>query len=129
MRVLLVGTADDRARVRAEIEHGSLSILGEFATLAQARSSRLVVDAIVLAAQTRQAADELADDIDEPLTAREREVLDLLVQGLSNKGIGARLGISAETVKFHVATICGKLEASNRTDAVRRAVRRGLVSL
>jgi DNA-binding NarL/FixJ family response regulator len=48
---------------------------------------------------------------------------------LPNKGIAARLGISDQTVKFHVAAIMGKLDASNRTDAVRRAVRQGLVSL
>ena len=40
-----------------------------------------------------------------------------------------RLGISDQTVKFHVAAICGKLGAANRTDAVRRAIRRGLVSV
>ncbi|MGH9331753.1 MAG: helix-turn-helix domain-containing protein, partial [Vicinamibacterales bacterium] len=56
-------------------------------------------------------------------------VLDLLAQGLPNKSIAARLAISDQTVKFHVASICGKLGAANRTDAVRRAVRSGLISL
>ena len=65
----------------------------------------------------------------EPLTAREREVLALLAEGLPNKGIAAALHISDQTVKFHVAAIIGKLGASNRTDAVRRAVRQGLVTL
>ena len=69
------------------------------------------------------------DAVQEPLTPREIEVLELLAEGLPNKGIAARLGISDQTVKFHVAAIMGKLGASNRTDAVRRAVRRGLVSL
>jgi DNA-binding NarL/FixJ family response regulator len=69
------------------------------------------------------------ETIQEPLTPREIEVLELLAEGLPNKGIAARLGISDQTVKFHVAAIMGKLDASNRTDAVRRAVRRGLVSL
>lgn len=67
--------------------------------------------------------------VEEPLTVREVEVLELLADGLSNKAIAARLGISDQTVKFHVAAICGKLGAANRTDAVRRAIRRGLVSL
>jgi DNA-binding NarL/FixJ family response regulator len=66
---------------------------------------------------------------EEPLTRREIDVLELLAEGLANKPIAARLGISDQTVKFHVASICGKLGAANRTDAVRRAVRRGLVSL
>jgi DNA-binding NarL/FixJ family response regulator len=48
---------------------------------------------------------------------------------LSNKAIAARLSISDQTVKFHVAAISGKLGASNRTDAVRRAFRRGLVTV
>jgi DNA-binding NarL/FixJ family response regulator len=65
----------------------------------------------------------------EPLTSREREVLALLAEGLPNKAIAGALGISDQTVKFHVAAIIGKLGAANRTDAVRRAVRRGLVAL
>ena len=56
-------------------------------------------------------------------------MLELLAEGLSNKAIAARLGISDQTVKFHVAAISGKLGASNRTDAVRRAIRRGLVTV
>ncbi|MBI4263346.1 MAG: response regulator transcription factor [Acidobacteria bacterium] len=65
----------------------------------------------------------------EPLTPREREVLELLAEGLPNKAIAARLQISNQTVKFHVASIAGKLGAVNRTDVVRRAVRRGLIAL
>ncbi|MEQ1910390.1 MAG: LuxR C-terminal-related transcriptional regulator, partial [Vicinamibacterales bacterium] len=52
-----------------------------------------------------------------------------LAEGLSNKAIAQRLTISDQTVKFHVAAICGKFGAANRTDAVRRAVRRGLITL
>ena len=66
---------------------------------------------------------------DEPLTPREVQVLELLAEGLPNKAIAARLGISDQTVKFHVASMSGKLGAANRTDAVRRAVRRGLIAL
>ena len=65
----------------------------------------------------------------EPLTARELEVLAHLADGLSNKAIAARLGISDETVKFHLSAIFGKLGASNRTDAVRHALRKGLIEL
>ena len=73
-----------------------------------------------------------ADDDDvvpDPLTARELEVLAHLADGLSNKAIAARLGISDETVKFHLSAIFGKLGASNRTDAVRQALRRGLIEI
>ena len=75
------------------------------------------------------AEDEEADRLSRPLTARELEVLARLADGLSNKAIAARLGISDETVKFHLSAIFGKLQASNRTDAVRQALRRGVVEL
>ena len=65
----------------------------------------------------------------ETLTPREVQVLELVAEGLPNKGIALRLGISDQTVKFHVASICGKLGASNRTDAVRKALQRGLITL
>lgn len=67
--------------------------------------------------------------VDETLTPRERQVLELLVEGLSNRRIGSALGISEHTVKFHVASIYGKLRASSRAELVRRALRRGLVTL
>jgi DNA-binding NarL/FixJ family response regulator len=65
----------------------------------------------------------------EPLTPREREVLELLGQGLSNRQIAERLDISEHTAKFHVASVSGKLGASSRTEAVSRGVRRGLITL
>ena len=123
MRVLLVGTPGDRERLKSRTAPGVLDVVGEFPTIGAARSSGLVVDAILIAASPADRA------LAEPLTPREIEVLELLVEGLSNKTIAARLGISDQTVKFHVAAICGKLGAANRTDAVRRAIRRGLVSM
>jgi len=66
---------------------------------------------------------------DESLTAREREVLELLSQGLPNKLIARRLQISEHTVKFHVSSLSAKLGASSRTDAVSRGIRRGLITL
>jgi len=56
-------------------------------------------------------------------------VLQVLAEGLSNKAIAARLQISEHTVKFHVSSIFAKLGAENRTDAVRRGVRQGLITL
>ncbi|MBV9848729.1 MAG: response regulator transcription factor [Armatimonadetes bacterium] len=66
---------------------------------------------------------------DEALTTREREVLQLMAQGLPNKQIAARLGISLHTAKFHVAAILAKLGATSRTEAVTLGVRRGWVLL
>lgn len=65
----------------------------------------------------------------ESLTRREREVLQMLAGGLGNKEIAARLHISEHTVKFHVASILGKLGAGSRTEAVSLGIRRGLVLL
>ena len=65
----------------------------------------------------------------EPLTPREREVLEWLARGLSNRAIGKTLGISEHTAKFHVASVLAKLGAGNRADAVRRGIRRGLLPL
>ena len=125
MRVLLVGSPSDRARLRSQM-NGSMEVAGEFASLTAARASEIDADAIVLA------SDDESDDtpvFDEPLTHREIQVLELLAEGLPNKAIASRLGISDQTVKFHVSAISGKLGAANRTDAVRRAVRRGLITL
>jgi len=69
------------------------------------------------------------DELLESLTRREREVLQMLAAGLANKEIAARLAISDHTVKFHVASILGKLGASTRTEAVSAGIRRGLVML
>ena len=65
----------------------------------------------------------------ESLTPREVEVLQLLAEGLPNKGIAQRLGISEHTVKFHVNAIMGKLGAQSRTEAVVQATRLGLILL
>jgi DNA-binding CsgD family transcriptional regulator len=63
------------------------------------------------------------------LTPREREVLGHLAEGVSNKTIARRLGISTHTVKFHVASLIDKLDATGRTDAVAHAARLGVIQL
>ncbi len=65
----------------------------------------------------------------EPLTAREKEVLQLMAQGLANKQIALSLGISEHTVKFHLSALYAKLGISSRTEAVRRGIELGLISL
>jgi DNA-binding NarL/FixJ family response regulator len=67
------------------------------------------------------------DELAESLTSRELEVLQMLAAGLSNKEIAARLNISEHTVKFHVASILGKLGAASRAEAVSLGIRHGLV--
>jgi DNA-binding NarL/FixJ family response regulator len=65
----------------------------------------------------------------ETLTPREREVLQRLAEGLPNRAIADTLGISDHTVKFHLASIFGKLGAGTRTEAVRLGLRQGLVTI
>jgi two-component system nitrate/nitrite response regulator NarL len=65
----------------------------------------------------------------EVLTPRELETLEMMSEGLSNKQIAYRLGISDHTAKFHVNSIFAKLEAGTRTEAVMRGIRLGLVKL
>ena len=63
----------------------------------------------------------------EPLTSREREVLDLLAEGKPNRGIADELVVTLDTVKRHVSHILAKLGAVNRTEAVARARERNLI--
>jgi DNA-binding NarL/FixJ family response regulator len=121
MRVVLVGTPAERARLRRALANG-IEVVGEALTLGAARA--IDCDAFLVAPDGRR-----PDIPPEPLTPRELQVLELLAEGLPNKAIAARLDISDQTVKFHVSSICGKLSAPNRTAAVRRAVRRGLITL
>ena len=87
-------------------------------------SGMLVVDpglAGVLRARTRAPT--------EVLSPREREVLELLASGASNREIAGELGISPHTAKFHVVAILEKLGAATRTEAVMLAVREGMLTL
>lgn len=141
MRVALVGSPEACARLRSEVE-GQFAIAGTFPDLASARGGAVEADAFLIANQDAVGPNHLRDGYGshqdpaydgsgyvEPLTEREIEVLELLAEGLSNKGIAARLGISDQTVKFHVSSISGKLGTHTRTETVRRAVRSGLITL
>ena len=70
---------------------------------------------------------DAADTGTAPLTPRELEVLRMMADGAANKEIAWKLAISEHTVKFHVASVMGKLNASSRTEAVTRGLRRGLI--
>jgi DNA-binding NarL/FixJ family response regulator len=112
----LVDAIQGVMRGESQLDPGvARKVLGEFRRLA-----------VEPPARPAKAADDLAI---EPLTPREEEVLHLLVEGLSNKEIGARLHLSEGTVKNHVSAIIAKLQANDRTHAVVTALRRGLVEL
>ena len=124
MRVVLVGPALRRQRARLQLP-AEVSIVGEAATLGAGRVAAAAADAYVLLTPPSLEEDRLV----ESLTPRETQVLELVADGLSNKAIAAALGVSDETVKFHLGSILGKLGASNRTDAVRLALQRGLIAI
>jgi two-component system, NarL family, response regulator YdfI len=72
---------------------------------------------------------EVEVGLSEEITSRETDVLRMLAEGLVNKDIAVRLGISEHTVKFHISSILDKLGASTRTEAVTLGIRRGLVPI
>jgi two-component system nitrate/nitrite response regulator NarL len=119
----LVARDASPSRLRAAIEavHRGLTVLDEDPgdALIAAWSPEPAIEAAP--SQRRVGVDDL--------TPREREVLTLLADGLSNRAIAEGLGISAHTVKFHVDGLLDKLAARSRTHAVVEAVRRGLIEL
>jgi two-component system, NarL family, nitrate/nitrite response regulator NarL len=131
---VVVLVADEEVAVEA-LAAGARGVLpreagpGRIAAALRAAARGLVVlDDDFAAALLRPRAPSVSALV-EPLTSRELEVLQLLSEGLSNKEIGSRLGISESTAKFHVNAIAGKLGANGRTDAVVRAARLGLLVL
>lgn len=119
-----------RAGIRAALP-GDISPEQLVAALQAVASGLLILhpshaeEGLAAGSSPARALDELA----ESLTSRELEVLQMLAAGLSNKEIAVRLNISEHTVKFHVASILGKLGAASRTEAVSLGIRRGLVLL
>jgi two-component system, NarL family, response regulator YdfI len=114
-----------RAGVRAIVSHQPT--LGELEAVIRAVAAGFVVlDPSSLQPAMATTGSELAAP---PLTPREVDVLNALAEGLGNKQIATRLGISEHTVKTHLAAIFEKLDASNRTEAVTAGARLGLVLL
>jgi len=139
-RVLVFTAYDSDDRILAAVQAGAQGYLLKGAPREQIFDAIRVVHnggsllqpavASKLLKQVQSGSDRAAsDDRANLLTPRETEVLRLLAQGMANKQIAARLGISERTVKFHVSAIFGKLDAANRTEAVTIAAQRGLISL
>jgi DNA-binding NarL/FixJ family response regulator len=141
------------ARVRVFLVGGSPAELAELRTRF-ARLPEFEITGEALQSQVQSGAAKLPTDIDavlmsprlmaapppnestseaeplvEQLTPRELTVLALVADGLGNREIGQELEISEHTVKFHLASIFGKLGASSRTEAVRRGLRLGLIEI
>lgn len=119
--------ADFRSPVRAwlpanptssELSAAITAISQNFVVLTDSQAKRFI-------GQSRQR--QIEDEIGEALTPRELEVLRMLADGLGNKEVADRLGISDHTAKFHVAQILAKFGAGSRAEAVAIGIRRGLV--
>lgn len=137
----IVVVSDEAAAVARAAAAGA-SAWGVLPAAATPRELAAAVDAVsrglavappsMLASLVRSRGESGEDEAEGPrehLTRRERHVLELVAEGRSNRAIGEALGISEHTVKFHLASIYGKLGASTRTEAVRRGLRRGLITI
>ncbi|HYL35549.1 MAG TPA: response regulator transcription factor [Bryobacteraceae bacterium] len=133
--VVLLVESPDMALTNAALRAGIRAILPADATpqaiegAIQAVYAGLVVVTPGSLPMAVREAPPIAEALTEPLSDRELEVLEALVEGLSNKLIAHRLEISEHTVKTHVASILTKFGASSRTEAVSMAIRRRLVML
>ncbi|HEY2472109.1 MAG TPA: response regulator transcription factor [Terracidiphilus sp.] len=134
-RFVLLADAFDPADLARLIPLGVRSVLPRDSTSPEIAAAIEAV-ALDLVALTSELLESLlpadrqeseTEDLQEPLTAREMEVLTLLADGAGNKEIAAKLGISENTAKFHVSSILGKLGATTRTEAVSRGYRLGLI--
>ena len=138
--VIFVDGADEEASLEA-LYAGARAILprkakpDDIVTAIKAVTNGLAVlpgDLFLTLLSKASLVGELLDDNDVDrarLTARELEVLAAMADGVSNKAIARRLGISFHTAKFHVAAILAKLNADSRTEAVAKAAQLGLVML
>jgi len=138
---LAVAMVTDQAHVAPALAAGARGVIlrdqvgpGIHAALTAVRSGLTVMDAalaetLVPAQSVRPNSSTTSGKGRGELTERERQVVQLLSEGLSNKLIADRLGISDHTAKFHVNGVMMKLGASTRTEAVVEAMRRGLIRL
>jgi len=130
--VAIVADEADAREALAAGARGALSRNADGDRLAAALRA-VVLGLVVLdetfAADALRGAPAVMQELPESLTPRELEVLQLLAQGLPNKLIAQRLGISEHTAKFHVNAILGKLGVQSRSEAIVQAVRTGLVML
>lgn len=135
-RVIIFTVFDTDERIIAAVEAGAAGYLLKgtpreelFAAVRTVANGGSLLAPVATSAVLRRVRGESTATPTPALTPRERMVLEQLARGLGNKQIAAALGISERTVKFHVSSVFTKLEATNRTEAVTRAVQAGLINL
>jgi NarL family two-component system response regulator LiaR len=134
-RVVLLTSFEDARQIVAAVQAGALSCLLKDVdadaladTLRKAARGEAVLHARVAARimEALRRGSEPGSEVLESLSQREREVLTLMAEGLSNLQIAERLGIGEKTVKTHVSNVLGKLDVSDRTQAAVYAWKSGL---
>jgi len=136
MGVLILSAYDDDPFVMAALEAGANGYVLKTASpeelIAAVRAvhrGQSALDATIAQKLLRRLTGRSSTVVVEPLTPREREVLQLVAQGLTNRAIGRRLGISDRTVQGHLANIYEKLQVNSRTEAVTKALQLGFIEL
>jgi DNA-binding NarL/FixJ family response regulator len=135
-RVIVFTVFDTDERIISAVEAGAAGYLLKgapradvFAAVRVVANGGSLLAPLAVSAVLRRVRGDLSDTATARLTPREQQVLQLLAQGLANKQIAAHLRIAERTVKFHVSTVFEKLGATNRTDAVARAIQAKLIQL
>jgi DNA-binding NarL/FixJ family response regulator len=109
--------------------HADISESALKAAVAASQGGLIVFDSALETRRELLNSDELSRRAGRQLTQRERKILSLVAGGVSNKGIARSLGVSANTVKFHLAAAFEKLNVATRAEAVAEAIRRGELSV
>jgi DNA-binding NarL/FixJ family response regulator len=135
LRVLALLPVSEAGKVRPVLSSGADAVLTRLASPEELESAvrkvaageRVVAAAALTVLMGAKPSSSDVPASGHPLTVKEREVLDLLAKGLSNREIATTLVVSTATVKSHLAHIYEKLGAKNRQDAVGRAIEQGLL--
>jgi len=129
MKTVVVSASDDRARIDAALASGAVVYVLKRAEPGDLASAirQVFTRSLYLAGTTQAARPARAEAEDAGLTRREREILQLVAEGLTNGDVARKLWVTEQTVKFHLANIFRKLNVTNRTQASRWAHAHGLL--
>jgi DNA-binding NarL/FixJ family response regulator len=128
VKVVILSASSDQQVIQAALAKGaSAYVIKSVNPVDLASTIRQVMEGSVFHAVGLPAQGQASPATELGLTAREVSILQALARGLSNQAIGKELFVAEQTVKFHLTNIYRKLEATNRTEAVRLAYQRGIV--